>query len=168
MHASWHPSSLTRAAARPLARPSAWPRVVAVGLLAGSLDLVFAAGYWAVRDVAPERIVQAIAAWLIGRDAAFGGGWQTVALGAALHYALMIATAAGYYLASIRLAVLRQWPLAAGALYGAGCYVLVHVIAVPLSAAPPPPDLPLDWQLACLAVYVLLVGVPCGVLARSR
>lgn len=161
-------STPTRSRWRAMAWP-AWselPVFGLLGLLVGSLDLAFAIGYWVVRDLPPERVVQAMAGWVLGRDAAFAGGWRTALLGTALHYGLMVSVAMGYRLAADRYAVLRRRPVLAGAAYGAGCYVLVHVIAVPLSAGPPPP-LPLDWQLTCLAVYVALIGIPCGALTQA-
>lgn len=147
---------------------STWHAAVAcvlLGLLVGSLDLVFAIGYWAARDIAPERVVQAVAGWVLGREAAFAGGWRTVLLGAGLNYGLMIAIVAGYRIASHRHVRLRERPVLAGGLYGAGVYLLLHVLLLPLLTGQGP-DPRLDWQLACLAVYVVLVGIPCGVLAK--
>jgi len=144
------------------------PWVLVAGLTAGTLDLAFASAYWAVHDVPPSRILQVIAGWGLGREAALSGGWTTTLLGAALHYCLMIAMAAGYALASRRLPPLLQQPLRYGALYGAFLYGLMFVVLLPLFSAshPPKPPRP-DWQVACFVAYVVLVGIPCALFARA-
>jgi len=145
------------------------PWLLIAGLTVGTLDLAFASAYWAMHDVAPSRILQVIAGWVLGREAALSGGWTTVWLGAALHYYLMTAMAAGYVLASRRLPQLLRQPLRHGALYGAFLYVLMFVVLVPLFSASHPPAKPprLDWQIACFLAYVVLVGIPCALFARA-
>ena len=52
---------------------SPWTTVLLGGLVMGTLDLLFACTFWGVlRDVAPERILQSIAAGVQG-TAAFEG-----------------------------------------------------------------------------------------------
>lgn len=145
---------------------SAWSWILLGGLIVGTLDLVFAMSFWALRDVAPIRVVQSVAAWVLGRDAARAGGWTTALLGAGLHYYLMTAIVAVSHFASQHHAKLLRHPLRYGALYGAACFVLVHVIVVPLYSAAPPRTIPFDWYGACFAAHVVLVGIPCGLLAR--
>ena len=156
-------------AAVPRAR-STLPWLLIAGLTVGTLDLVFASLYWAMHDVPPSRILQVIAGWVLGRDVALAGGWTTALLGAALHYYLMTAMAAGYALASQRIPALVQRPLRYGALYGALLYVLMFFVLVPLltaSHAPPKPPQRLDWQVACFVAYMVLVGIPCALFARA-
>ena len=143
------------------------PWLLIAGLTVGTLDLAFASLYWAMHDVPPSRILQVIAGWVLGRDVALSGGWTTVLLGAALHYYLMTAMAAGYALASRRVPVLLQRPLRYGALYGAFLYVLMFEVLLPLFSAShsvKPPRL--DWQAACFVAYIVLVGIPCALFAR--
>ena len=54
-------------------RPSPARWIIAGGLLVGTLDLLFASGFWAMRNVPPIRIAQSIAAGVLG-DASFDGG----------------------------------------------------------------------------------------------
>ena len=61
--------------------------VIAGGLVVGTLDIVYAMAFWWLKArVAPIRILQSVAAGLLGRDAARAGGMQTALLGAVLHY----------------------------------------------------------------------------------
>lgn len=144
------------------------PWVLLAGLTAGTLELAFSSFYWIFHDVSPSRILQVIAGWILGRETALAGGWASVLVGAALHYALMTAMAAGYALAAHRLPALLRQPLRYGALYGACMYVLMFVVLVPmLSASRPLATLqPLDWRVACFVAYVALVGIPFALLAR--
>jgi uncharacterized membrane protein YagU involved in acid resistance len=160
--------TLEVAPALPLAPRLRMPRLLLAGLTVGTLDLVFASAYWAQHGVPPTRILQAIAAWAIGDEAALAGGSSTVLLGALLHYAIMIAMAAGYAVAGRRFPQLLQRPLRHGAVYGAGLYLLMFEILVPLFSASPPirPARP-DWIAACVLAYVVLVGIPCALFARA-
>ena len=65
------------------------------GLCAGTLDILFATGFWALRGVAPQRILQSVAAGVLGK-ASFGGGAASAALGLGLHYLIAIAMASAY------------------------------------------------------------------------
>lgn len=144
------------------------PWILLAGLTVGTLDLAFASAYWAIHDVPPSRILQVIAGWVLGREAALSGGWTTVLLGAALHYYLMTAMAAGYVLASRRIPALLQQPLRYGALYGALLYVLMFDVLLPLFSAShtvKPPRV--DWQVACFVAYIVFVGIPCALFARA-
>jgi hypothetical protein len=59
-----------------------WQSIVLGGLAFGTLDLLFACTFWgALRDVAPDRILQSIAAGVQGK-AAFEGGAGSAMLGA--------------------------------------------------------------------------------------
>lgn len=146
--------------------PATWRWLLLGGLAVGTADLVFAIAWWAPLGTPPIRIPQSIAAWIIGREAAFAGGATTALFGALLHYYLMTAIVTVYHVAARGHAILRAHPFVCGALYGAAWFVLVHAILVPLfSAAPPRRFLP-DWNLACLLAHMLLVGIPAALMAR--
>src|SRR5687767_2848419 len=98
--------------------PRATAFVVAGGLIAATLDIVYAWAFWALKaGVSAERIFQSVAAGLLGR-ASFDGGAATAALGLALHYGIALAMAIAYHAASRRWNVLSQRPLRYGAAYG--------------------------------------------------
>jgi hypothetical protein len=139
--------------------------VLAGGILAGTLDIVYACGFWAVKaDVPAQRILQSVAAGLLGK-ASFTGGAATAALGLALHYMIAVAMSLAYYLAARWWAVLWQRPVTLGAAYGLLLYVVMNFVVVPLSAAGPGSQDPL-WVTLTVAVHALFVGIPIAVFAR--
>ena len=140
-------------------RDSPWPTVLAGGLLAGTLDILYACLFWAVKaDVPPTRIFQSVAAGLLG-EASFQGGASTAALGLVLHFSIACTMALAYYLASRRWPVLVHRPVALGIVYGLLLYVVMNCIVVPLSAASPGSRDP-TWITLTIAAHALLVGLP--------
>lgn len=143
-----------------------WSWLLFGGVLVGTLDLAFATGFWFLREgVAPIRIPQSIASWVLGREAAISGGVLTAALGMALYYYLTTAMVAGYHLLSGRHSLLLRRPLTMGTLYGVLMYALLFEVAVPLWSAAPPRPQPLEWTLACIAAYAVLIGIPSALFA---
>lgn len=134
------------------------------GLVAGLLDIVYAMTFWGPHGVAPTRILQSVAAGLLG-PAARDGGWMTALLGTVLHFAIATAMAWAYYLASGRFPALIRKPIVYGMLYGIVLYGVMNLVVVPLSAAAGPP-FTLDWVLWSLAAHMVLVGIPCALFAR--
>lgn len=133
--------------------------------MAAILDIAFAIGFWSLQGAPAARILQSIAAGLLGA-AAYTGGVATAALGLALHIAIAGVMAWVFYLASRRWRALVRHPIIAGALYGVILYATMNWIVVPLSAAAMPPPRGL-WLWCGLAAHMLLVGVPCALAARA-
>jgi uncharacterized membrane protein YagU involved in acid resistance len=141
-------------------------RVVMGGLVAGALDIVYACTFWAMRaDVPPRRILQSVAAGLLG-PASFKGGTATAALGLALHFFIALCMAAAYAIAAVRWPVLALRPVACGAAYGLMLYATMNFVVVPLSAAAPGARDPL-WIGASIAAHVVLIGIPIALAARA-
>jgi hypothetical protein len=142
-----------------------WRAILWGGLLAGVLDIGAAFAVYGLRGATPVRILQSIAAGLLG-VAAFQGGLGTAALGALLHFVIAFGAAAVYYAASRKWRVLVQWPVVAGLLYGVGVYLFMNYVVVPLSAVPKRPFV-LGLAAIILVVHMLFVGLPIA-LAVSR
>jgi hypothetical protein len=139
--------------------------VVAGGLVAGTLDILYACGYWALRrDVPAIRILQSVAAGLLG-ESSYEGGATTAALGLALHYFIALSMSVTYFL------VARQWPLLWrrpvlwGAGYGVALYCFMQGIVVPLSAVPASASKDRLWIVLSIAVHVILIGLPIALFA---
>lgn len=126
------------------------------------LDLAFAITWWLFEDVAPTRVMQSIASWVIGREAALSGGVVTVVFGVLLHFSIMALIATIYFLLGRRIARLRLRPLRWGAAYGCAVFVIQYLVIVPYFSAATPTTTHVWWSLACLVVYALLVGIPCA------
>jgi uncharacterized membrane protein YagU involved in acid resistance len=145
-------------------REGPWPSVLAGGVLAGTLDIVYACVFWALKaDVPPSRILQSVAAGLLG-EASFTGGAATAGLGLLLHYLIACTMSLAYYLAARRLPALGRRPLAWGAAYGLLLYAVMNYIVVPLSAAPGGSRDP-TWIALTVAVHACFIGVPIAWLA---
>jgi uncharacterized membrane protein YagU involved in acid resistance len=140
-------------------RDRPWPPVLAGGLLAGTLDILYACIFWAAKaDVPPSRIFQSVAAGLLG-EASFEGGTSTAALGLVLHFFIACTMAVTYYLAARRWPVLAGRPVVLGIAYGLLLYVAMNYIVVPLSAAGPGSRDP-TWVALSIAVHAFLIGLP--------
>jgi hypothetical protein len=135
------------------------------GIAAGTLDIIFACTFWALKaGVSPERILQSVAAGVLGKPS-FSGGSGTAALGLTLHYLIALAMSMGYYVVAKQWSLLWQRPWLCGALYGLVLYVMMNYIVVPLSAAGPGSKDPL-WIALSIMAHVLLVGLPIAVFTR--
>jgi hypothetical protein len=151
-------------ASLPVRRTHPLALVLTGGLVAGALDIAYAAIFWWLKaGVPPRRIAQSVAAGLLG-EASFSGGGGTAALGLGLHFFIAGCMAVAYYLAARRWPPLRTRPLAWGALYGLGLYAVMNYVVVPLSAAGPGSRNPL-WVGLSVLVHMGLIGVPIAWLA---
>jgi uncharacterized membrane protein YagU involved in acid resistance len=139
--------------------------VLSGGLVAGTLDIAYACLFWAIKsDVPVQRILQSVAAGLLGKTS-FQGGGATAALGLALHYLIALSMSVVYYLVARRWPLLWQRPVLCGAAYGLLLYAIMNYVVVPLSAAGPGSKDPL-WIGLSIAVHALLIGVPIALFTR--
>lgn len=160
-----HPSPFAYPIARiPAAHATSW--LLLGGVTAAFLDLAFASIYWTtLHGSTTTKVLQSIASWVLGAGA-FAGGVRTAALGAVLYAYLMCMLMALYHAAAGRFSMLLRRPLACGAIYGMGMYLLIFKWVVPHFTAAPVQAPPPDWTLACLTAYALLVGIPCALFTR--
>jgi hypothetical protein len=132
---------------------------MAGGAVAGTLDIVYAWGFWRLKaGVSMLRILQSVAAGVLGSRSYVGGG-DTALLGLALHYFIATTMSIAYYLAAIWWPALARYPLRYGALYGLLLYGTMRYIVVPLSAAGRQSTDPL-WVALSVAVHVVFIGIP--------
>jgi len=155
-------SSATALARR---RRLATPWLLIGGYTTATLDLLAAVAYWAPQGVAPSRIPQSIASWLLGSEAYIGGAFTAV-LGAFFYGHLMWGVVLLYHAMARRRPLLLRRPLVCGALYGAAAYVAIFQVLAPLCfGARPVHDA--AWTATCLLVYASLVGIPCAFFSRA-
>lgn len=143
-------------------RPRRFHRVIAGGLVAGTLDLAYVCTLVLVlHGLGPGWIFRSVAAGWLGRDAAFAGGTGVALLGAATHYGIAIAMAVAYHGAARRFPPLARNAVVYGPAYGIALYLVMTFVVVPLS----PAAVPWQWhwtQLAHLGAHMFLVGLPCA------
>lgn len=139
--------------------------VVLGGLALGTLDLIFACTFWgALRGLAPQRILQSIAAGVQG-PAAFDGGTGSAALGALCHYFIAIMMVLAYTLVAARSRRLIEHPVRYGLPYGLLLYAVMTYVVVPLSNAPQPTKTYLPWMATSIIMHAVF-GVICAWFAR--
>ena len=138
--------------------------MLAGGLLAGALDIIYACVFWAMEaDLAPTWIFQSVAAGLLGK-AAFEGGAATAALGLLLHFSIACTMALTYFLVARRWTALVRRPVPFGIAYGLLLYVIMNCVVVPLSAAGSASHDP-TWIAMTVAVHAFLIGLPIALFA---
>lgn len=139
--------------------------VLVGGIVAGTLDILYAWLFWKLKaGVSIERILQSVAAGLLGEDS-FVGGSLSATLGLTLHYLIATTMSLAYYLAARRWPLLIRRPMFSGAVYGLMLYGSMTCIVVPLSAARAGSTDPL-WITLSIAVHMLLIGIPLALAAR--
>lgn len=134
------------------------------GLTAGVLDITYAMVAYGVTGVSPRIILQSVASGWLGKSA-YSGGIPTAALGLSSHLALTCIMAAIFFAAAQRLALLRNHPLASGAVFGLSVFAVMNYVVVPVSAASVQPPRGLFLAGGLLA-HVFLVGIPIAMVTR--
>lgn len=139
--------------------------ILAGTFIVGTLDIVEVIIFYALRGVQPIRILQGVAAGLLGRDA-FRGGWPVALLGLALHFTIAFAVVTIYHAASAKAPFLTRHPLIAGTVYGLAVFAVMTYVVVPLSAAGPANR---SWPIVAnlLFAHIFCVGIPAALTARS-
>jgi hypothetical protein len=148
-----------------------WRAILLGGLTVGILDILDAFIFFGLRGVSAERILQAIAAGLIGRDAAVAGGVEIALLGLLLHFVIATGVVATYYLVSRVLPVLIRHPIISGLLYGSVVFFVMQLVVLPLSATAGSGKLIPSGVVLIngLMIHALGVGLPAALFtARGR
>jgi hypothetical protein len=144
-------------------RSQAFPAIGWAGLVAGVLDISSAFALSYPKGVGPIRVLQGVAAGLIGR-AAINGGLATAGLGLAIHFFIAFVAATVFYLASRKLVFLTQNAVLAGLMYGVVVYGVMYWIVMPLAYPVVHPSLQRDLVAVC--VHMLLIGLPISLIVR--
>jgi hypothetical protein len=139
--------------------------VLVGGLIAGTLDIIYAIVWSGRFGISPQWVLQSVASGLLGK-AAFAGGAGTAALGLTSHYLIALAAAGVFYLVSKRMAFLLERAVLSGMLLGVLVYLFMNFVVLKLSA------FPIDIKYTPMilargfASHALLFGVPIALAAR--
>ena len=140
-------------------RYSAGTAILVGGLIAGTLDIVYAITFSAMRGFPPQSLLQFVASGLLGQPS-FDGGRATAALGLLLHYLMMLLIAAIFYGLSRQLTFLVRRPLVWGPVFGFLVYWVMNLVVMQLSATPN------KWRFIPIAfatgivVHMFCIGLP--------
>jgi hypothetical protein len=137
------------------------------GLIIGTADAVVY--HWFVSSVlggSPlTSVYQYIASGALG-ESAFAGGIATTLLGVLFHYNISFNAAGVFVLSAGRISLLRRYPVVNSLLYGFGVFIVMNMIVIPLSAAPPLPAPTTPQLIILILVHILVIGLPLGILVR--
>lgn len=137
------------------------------GLIAATIDLSYAVIHHSVfGDVPFLRIPQSIAAGLLGRETAFGGGVSTAVLGTLLHYFILIVASGIYAAVSVKARVLVRQPWVCGIAFGLAVFAFMRFVVLPLSAIGSAKLPQGQYLVGELLSHTFGVGVPIAFMAR--
>ena len=155
--------SSSGAVAAPLSTtPRPLAAILVGGLIVGGVDLLYAILVYSPQK--PIRIPQTIASGVLGLKS-YGGGGQTAALGVVLHFLIALGAATVYYIASRRFEILVDRAVPFGLVYGGLVYLFMHLVVLPLSAAPKG-HMPLIYQACEFVEHWFCVGLPIALSVR--
>jgi len=142
----------------------ALPAILSGGLLCGAMDITAAFIVYGYFGLKPLRLLQGIAAGLLG-PGSYNGGFSTAALGLLCHFFIAFSACTVFYLASRALPFLLQHAILSGALYGIAVYFFMNRIVIPLSAAT---KYPFSFQMMVIGVviHIFCVGLPISLSIR--
>lgn len=147
------------AANSPLLRAIAWS-----GLIAGALDLAYVVVLTLSKSGDPVRILQVMAAAVVGPAARNPHDWGYAVVGVALHFAIAYVWAALFCVAaSFRPYLVRQ-PGIVGPIFGAFVWLMMQLVVLPYTKTPPKAFPPANWEPVFLA-HLLCVGLPIALVA---
>ena len=142
-------------------------RFLTAGAVVAALDGLFAVGLCMTvnKTCTAARVFQSIAAGLLGRTAAFDGGFATALLGVALHFTVAFGWTTVYLLAVRRSPWLartvrtRLGMIEVAIVIGAIIWLVMDLVVIPLSHARQTPlSSPFFWLV--LAEHPILVAFP--------
>lgn len=128
------------------------------GLVAGILDITAALVVYGAFGLKPLRLLQGIAAGLLGMRS-FSGGLATAFLGLICHFFIAFSAATVYFALSRRMPFLVRHFITSGALYGVAVYFFMNRIVVPLSNAVKYP-FSVKMMLIAVVIHIFCVGLP--------
>jgi uncharacterized membrane protein YagU involved in acid resistance len=156
---------MTASASTPTSEKSrALPAVAWATLIAGVLDICSAFILSYPKGVGPIRVLQGVAAGLVGRESAITGGLATAGLGLAIHFFIAFVVAIVFYVASRKLIFLTRHPVISGLLYGVVVYGFMYWIVMPLAYPVVHPSVSRDLTAVC--VHMFLIGLPIALIVR--
>ncbi|HET6932018.1 MAG TPA: hypothetical protein VFI45_16955 [Candidatus Acidoferrum sp.] len=134
------------------------------GLACGVLDITAALVVYGSMGLKPLRLLQGIAAGLLGPKS-LQGGVATAVLGLALHFVIAFGAATMYYTASRSMRILVEQAALFGPLYGIAVYFFMNRIVVPLSGATKFP-FSVKMMLIGVVIHIFCVGLPIALSIR--
>lgn len=153
-------SSLTSSARK----TAALPTIFTAGLVCGALDITAALVVYGQFGLKPQRLLQGIAAGLLG-ERAFEGGFATAALGLLCHFIIAFSAAVVFYAVSRQWNFLVEHAAISGPLYGVAVYFFMQRVVLPLSNAVRYP-FTIRGMIIGVVIHIFCVGLPIALVVR--
>jgi hypothetical protein len=126
---------------------------------------------WLVASILQQNpftvVLQYMASGALGVSA-FECGTGTALLGVLFHLVISFVVAGVFILSADRIPLLRRYGIAGALLYGFGVWIVMHLIVMPLSAAPPVPPPTVPYLVEEIIEHILAIGLPLGILVRGN
>jgi len=139
------------------------------GMIIGTADAIIY--HWFVSSVLGGypliTVYQYMASGALGK-AAFEGGIATALLGLFFHFIVSFVVAGVFILSADRIPLLRRYAIPGALLYGFGVFIVMNLIVLPLSAAPPLPPPTMPQLIVIIIDHILVIGLPLGILVRRN
>ena len=149
----------------PTGSSRAWTGVLLGGLVAGIFDILYAIIASSLNGRPPFRVLQSVALGVLGVEV-WDGGVPVGLLGLFCHFVIAFGASVTYYLASRRIALLRERPVIAGAIFGILVFLTMNWVVIPLAACP----FSIPFTLPVLAKgflsHAVLIGIPIALLQK--
>jgi uncharacterized membrane protein YagU involved in acid resistance len=138
--------------------------ILCAGLACGVLDITAALVVYGHYGRPPMRLLQGIAAGLLG-PRSFEGGIATALLGLFCHFFIAFCAATIYFTATRWVTFLLEHAATSGVLYGIAVYFFMNRVVVPLSGAI---QFPFSFKMMAIGVviHIFCVGLPIAIIVR--
>jgi hypothetical protein len=136
--------------------PGSWKPLLAISLLAGTLD---ALGAVIIYQAEPTRLFRFIASGAFGASKAFSAGTSMVVWGILFHYFIAFIWTAIFFFSYPRLAIARRKIFITGVLYGVFVWIVMNKIVLPLTQIA---SVPFNFRAALIGVSIIIfaIGLP--------
>ena len=151
-------------AAGSLQGPNPLFAILCAGLACGVLDITAALVVYGHYGRPPMRLLQGIAAGLLG-PRSFEGGIATALLGLFCQFFIAFCVATIYFTASRWVTFLLEHAATSGVLYGIAVYFFMNRVVVPLSGAI---KFPFSFKMMAIGIviHIFCVGLPIAIIVR--
>jgi hypothetical protein len=160
-------STITSTTTSHIHRNSLLRSIVLGGLIIGIADAIIY--HWFVSSVLGGyplmSVYQYMASGALG-NAAFAGGIATALLGVLFHFFVSFVVAGVFILSADRIPLLRRYAIPGALVYGFGVFIVMNLIVLPLSAAPPLPPPTTPQIILNILDHILVIGLPLGIIVR--
>lgn len=140
--------------------------ILTATLVSGTLDILSAFAFSAMKDVSPAQVLRYVASGPFG-DSMREGGFGAALAGLAVHYTLMSIMVTVFATAAWRHEALRRQWYVWGAAYGIAIYLVMYWLVVPTRfGTVPKTDL---WSVGnALFSHIICVGLPMAFVIARR